>query len=281
MCGIAGYVGNSKNIKQTFNLITLLLSKSEIRGVDATGYWASTNKNIFYHKEPTRSSLFVKKQDWQDLKKYDFNLFLSHARGATKCFGNPIENLNNHPFTNSNKSLALVHNGKLNEIRFDLLRKRFITKSNCDSELILRIIESCESEEKNSHRLKGISKVFSYIDDGHMAVALGEKLRNKSVLYLFRNEHRPLWVIDATKSLGQFFFVSDISFWEESLEELKIKKIRDQKIFELPENQIWKIQSNLKFEKYEVEEKDKKIVEMDFTTINLKNKPFLNELITK
>jgi glucosamine 6-phosphate synthetase-like amidotransferase/phosphosugar isomerase protein len=280
MCGVAGYVGISKNNKQTFDLITSLLIKSQARGIDATGYWGATNKDIFYYKEPTQSSLFVKKEDWQELKKHNFNLFLSHARGATKCFGTPIENINNHPFTNSNKSLAFIHNGKLNENNFELLRKKFITKSNCDSELLLRIIESCEFNEDSNQRLKGIAKVFSYIDDGHMAAALGEKLKNKSVLYLFRNEHRPLWIIDVTKSLGQFFFVSEISFWEESVRELKIKNLKS-KILELPEKQIWKIQNNLKFERYELEEKEKKSIKIDSNPLFLEDKPFLNKVNTK
>ena len=65
MCGICGFIGESKKPVLTYQIITNLLEKSEIRGIDATGFWGTENGvdgSVIYHKEPIRSSDFVKKK---------------------------------------------------------------------------------------------------------------------------------------------------------------------------------------------------------------------------
>ena len=59
MCGIAGFIGESKNSQASFAILSKLFSKVEIRGVDAAGYWMAETGNqgrIFYHKQPGKSS---------------------------------------------------------------------------------------------------------------------------------------------------------------------------------------------------------------------------------
>lgn len=255
MCGIAGYIGESKKPVLTYQLITKLFEKSESRGIDAAGFWGTENGdngNVLYHKEPGRSSQFVKKDMWRQVAKHNPNLLLVHARGASKGVGEPYDNRNNHPFTSWNKSIGLIHNGRVDECEYQALKQKYDPQSQCDSEILLRIFESGEmySEEEleifgdaeYAERLAGIRDIYSLINEGHMAVAIGERLpTGDRLLWLFRNQHRPIWVVDMRDSLGQVFFVSEPTIWEDAIRECSgVKSIaRSQKLIELPVEEVW------------------------------------------
>jgi hypothetical protein len=173
---------------------------------------------------------------------------LVHARGASKGVGEPAINSNNHPFTSSDKSLGLIHNGRVDDSEYNALKQKFEVKSNCDSEILLRIIENSEnfdldlSNEFYPHRLSGIKDVFSLINEGHMAVALGERGNDGDrMLWLFRNQYRPIWLVDMRELLGQIFFFSEPNIWEEAVNECGNFKssIKSQKLIEIPHGQIW------------------------------------------
>lgn len=233
-----------------------MFEKSECRGVDAAGYWGTEkgiDGNVLYHKEPGKSSEFVKNEAWKLVRKHNPNLLLVHARGASKSFGEPSVNYNNHPFTSFDKSIGLIHNGRIDDCEYHSLKIKYELQTQCDSEILLRIFESGESyssEElkddfgglEHSKRLAGIRDVFSLINEGHMAVAVGERGEfGKRMLWLFRNRHRPLWIIDVREPLGQVFFVSELSIWEEAVRECTDTKslTRNQKLIELPTEEIW------------------------------------------
>lgn len=277
MCGICGYIGKSKEPVITYKIITKLFEKSERRGIDAAGYWGveSGKGNILYHKEPGKSSNFVKKDVWKLVCKHDPNILLLHARGASKGVGEPSANHNNHPFTSTDRSIALIHNGRVGDHEYNSLKQKYSLKTQCDSEILLRIFESGESYSDNElkeffgdfqcPRLAGIKDIFSLINQGHMAVAIGERDQdNNCILWLFRNQHRPLWIVDVREFLGQIFFVSDPDIWEESICELNNIKnlIRTQKLIELPIEEIWqfKISSEenypKKVQRFKVHKKD-------------------------
>jgi len=257
VCGIAGFIGESKNSQASFAILSKLFSKVEIRGVDAAGYWMAETGNqgrIFYHKQPGKSSDLVKSDTWKANVDININLALVHARGASRGYGDPLINKNNHPFVNQNKNVALIHNGKIHDDEYVNLLSKYQVKTDCDSEILLRIFEyakwkySKEDLDKYvgqlpyAHRMAGIKDIFSVINHGHMAVAIGEyDTNNNRCLWLFRNEHRPLWAVDLRSSLGQIFFVSEPSIWYESINELSefshITKIA--KICEIPEEELW------------------------------------------
>jgi len=255
MCGIAGYIGESKKPVLTYQLTTKLFEKSECRGIDAAGYWgveSGVNGNVLYHKEPVKSSDFIKKDFWKLVSKHNPNLLLVHARGASKGVGEPSNNHNNHPFTSLDKSIGLIHNGRVDDCEYHSLKKKYGLQSQCDSEILLRIFESGENyspkelkefgETDHPQRLAGIRDVFSLINEGHMAVAVGERGHNGNrMLWLFRNRHRPLWIVDMREPLGQVFFVSEPNIWEEAIRECSgIKSLaRTQKLIELPTEEIW------------------------------------------
>src|SRR5690606_5672341 len=104
----------------------------------------------------------------------------------------------------------VVHNGVLHES--PALKKLYEINSTTDSELFLRMYES------DSNRMNSLASIFSKINKGHMAVAIGEKITNDEVdLYLFRNEHRPLCIVDLRELVGQIFFVSNREVWDAAI----------------------------------------------------------------
>lgn len=274
MCGIAGFVGESKDMAASYELLTGMFANSEIRGVDASGFWGvEPDGSVVYHKEPTRSSVFVRKPAWRELAGRKFDLMIVHARGASSGVGLPAENQNNHPFASPDRSVALVHNGRVDDCEYGVLRQKYMVNSDCDSEILLRILLSREG------RLDGISDIFSLINHGHMAVAVGERKDERSrVLHLFRNQHRPLWVIDLRDKLGQVFFVSEPGIWHDALFGCQSAKglIKSAKVIEVPPEQIWVVESDQrsrsgpKVVKYEVERGDSLAWESDGQEVPVK-----------
>lgn len=255
MCGISGFIGKSKNPELTFKLITRLFARLEKRGEDASGFWGVESNDaasVLYHKEPVKSSEFVEKEIWKNVYEYDPSLLIVHARGASSGVGSPSVNTNNHPFVNTNKSIGLVHNGRIDDSEYIPLKQKYKTTSDCDSELLLRIFESGEyySPQQlkesfpnidNPHRMAGCKDIFSLINKGHMAVAVGERAdKGQRLLWLFRNTHRPLWVMDLRNELGQIFFVSEPSIWDDAINDCELKGLcKYQKFAELPVEEVW------------------------------------------
>lgn len=236
MCGIAGYIGESKEPEATYDIISNLFAATEVRGVDAAGFWGSNEDGqVIYHKEPARSSIIISGDMWKKVERFNPNMLLCHARGAS--VGDPFYNRNNHPFISSDKLLCLIHNGKISE--FELLKKKYQVFSQCDSEILLRIIEAA------TNRLDGIKDIFSLINTGHMSVALGEMLLSgERQLFLFRNKHRPLWVVDLRASLGQIFFCSTPDIWQQAIYQSNYKVTKSQKLVEVPVDEVWSFSIN-------------------------------------
>jgi len=252
MCGIAGFIGLSKKPKATHEIMTNLFDFLEFRGTDASGVWATEagkNGRVFYHKEPIKSSEFIKKEFWKKIRRPKINLLLAHARATSKGNGHASTNSNNHPFVSLDKRIGMVHNGTIDEATF--LSKKYQCFSETDSEVILRIFEKgmedkMELEEipdRISHRLGGIKDVWATITEGAMAVALGEREDDSQRnLFLFRNDQRPLWLADLRDSLGQVFFFSSPDIWYRAMgacaEGVKAL-VKDQKLIEIPPSEVW------------------------------------------
>lgn len=209
-----------------------------------------------------------------------------HARGASKGVGEPANNKNNHPFTSTDRSLALVHNGRVDECEYRSLKQKYETNSDCDSEILLRIIEA-----QGADRLEGIKRVYSLINEGHMTVALGERRSHgRRDLWLFRNPHRPLWLIDIREKLGQIFFISEPSIWEDAVSECaNIRQyIKSQKLIEVPHHQVWHFAltaetvANEGVQRFQVHKSDHKPWCFDGTKVNIDRRqpsfPVITEL---
>ena len=176
------------------------------------------------------------------MSKMNPDILLTHARGASTGVGAPFVNSNNHPFVNSDKSIGLIHNGRVSDSQYRTLKKRYEVSSGCDSEILLRIFEHAHLNG-NKNDTSGFMNIWSQVVDAHMAIAVGEKTsKHERRLWVSRNEHRPNWVVDLRKQLGQLFFVSTPEIWSEAVENCSLLKnfINKFKMVELPTEEIWR-----------------------------------------
>ena len=241
MCGISGYIGNSKDPELSYLISSRLFERIETRGKDAAGFWASNKENnIIYHKEPIRSSLFVKNSYWKKSKLFNPNILLCHAREASSGVGVPLINNNNHPFVNYDKKIALMHNGRIPDSVYEYLINYYDVNSDCDSEILLRVFENADTD------LNAIKNIWSFAQTAYMAVAIGRNTDSIQKLYLFRNEYRPLCTIDLQDILGQIYFCSTPEIWENTLLDKKLKHIlkKRMKLITLPPKELWVYELN-------------------------------------
>jgi glucosamine 6-phosphate synthetase-like amidotransferase/phosphosugar isomerase protein len=241
MCGISGYIGLSKDPKLTYSLATSLFNHLETRGIDAAGVWgveSGSTGSILYHKEPGKSSEFIETDFWKNVERYNPDLLLMHARATSPGVGHAAINKNNHPFVTENKEIGLIHNGNIYE--FEFLKNRYEIKSDTDSEVLLRIIESSK-EVDGDQIIEGLKNIWSVVARGHMAIATGQRVGRGRRLYLTRNDKRPLWMADLTDVLGQMFFFSSAEIWYAAARDMPKHRnlLTSQKLTEIPIQEIW------------------------------------------
>jgi hypothetical protein len=259
MCGIAGLIGRSKQPKASFQLMTSLFEQLELRGMDASGFWAVEENSqsdkcgtIYHDKAPINSSNYVHKKEWTSMQSKRIDLLLIHARATSQQGGSAHNNHNNHPFVSSDRRFGMVHNGNLNEVEF--LRNAFRIESETDSEYILRIFEhgfhrhGSQSDLPSyiTRGLNGIKDVWSYISIGAMSVALAERINDSDRgLWLFRNHKRPLWLCDLRSQLGQIVFFSSPDIWFCALQgDSKKLLLHSHRLIEFPFDQVWHLSVN-------------------------------------
>jgi len=134
MCGIVGYIGEKKAIPYLIEG----LSKLEYRGYDSSGIAINVNNCI---------EVFKKKGRLKNLEdSIDFNLDtvvgIGHTRWATH--GAPSDE-NAHPHANMKKTIAVIHNGIIEnymEIKDWLIEQFDVTfLSETDTEVIVHLID--------------------------------------------------------------------------------------------------------------------------------------------
>jgi predicted glutamine amidotransferase len=242
MCGIAGFIGKSNNPHVSFSLATKLFEGIESRGKDAAGFWGSRDDgDTINYKESIKSSQIVEKDIWNKVRNFNPNILLLHARASSIGVGHASDNVNNHPFISEDNRVAVIHNGFIPE--YSLLEEKYETISECDSEIVLRMFDASagDTEDVISTRMNGLKSFFSYVNYGQMAVAIGEKVNDSSYLWIFRNQHRPLWIIDLRRTLGQIFFCSTKTIWKRAVERCQEVNgfLGSQRLFELPTEELW------------------------------------------
>ncbi|MBF8983129.1 glutamine--fructose-6-phosphate transaminase (isomerizing) [Lutibacter sp. B2] len=135
MCGIVGYIGN----KKATDVLVDGLSKLEYRGYDSAGVAVFDEEEIKVRKYKGRMAVLEEHLKEEDLKG---TIGIGHTRWATH--GEPSDR-NSHPHTNVSGSIALIHNGiienymKLKEWLIETNGDHF--KSETDSEVIAHLID--------------------------------------------------------------------------------------------------------------------------------------------
>jgi glucosamine--fructose-6-phosphate aminotransferase (isomerizing) len=134
MCGIVGYIGENKAIPYLIEG----LSKLEYRGYDSSGIAVNVNNSIEVFKKKGRL------KNLEDSLDFDLETVvgIGHTRWATH--GAPSDE-NAHPHTNMKKTIAVIHNGIIEnymEIKEWLIEQFGITfLSETDTEVIVHLID--------------------------------------------------------------------------------------------------------------------------------------------
>lgn len=134
MCGIVGYIGN----KEVSSVIPVGLERLEYRGYDSCGIASISNGKITIRKVAGR---LPKLKNLLEKRPINGKVGIGHTRWATHGTANEV---NAHPFTDCTQTIALVHNGIIENYRE--LKKKLIEKghrfvSNTDTEVIVHLIE--------------------------------------------------------------------------------------------------------------------------------------------
>jgi glucosamine--fructose-6-phosphate aminotransferase (isomerizing) len=195
MCGIVAYVGE----REAYEVILKGLKRLEYRGYDSSGIALSSDQQLkLYKKKGKVSDLenFIKGKDLSG------GAGIGHTRWATH--GEP-NNKNAHPHLSSDGSLAIIHNGIIenySSLKQELINKGHEFRSDTDSEVVIHFIEdirknsSCDLDEAVRLALKKIV--------GAYAIVIVD--RNDPDLLIAARKGSPL-VIGVGK--GEYFLASD------------------------------------------------------------------------
>ncbi len=157
MCGIFGYVGKNN---QAGNLVLEGLKVLEYRGYDSWGVAVIDNGEFSMNKVPGKIGA-------AKLNLPGSNLGIGHTRWATHG-GVTVENA--HPHLSCDASLALIHNGiveNYRELAKGLSQKHRLI-SETDTEIIVHMVEE---EYRSSNLTDALRKVFKKLE-GLNAVAV-------------------------------------------------------------------------------------------------------------
>jgi len=134
MCGIVGYVGNGS----AREIIIDGLKKLEYRGYDSSGIAFGTGNNLEIRKCVGRISNLETLLSKENL---DSHIGIGHTRWATH--GAPSD-ANAHPHSNMDESIAIVHNGIIEnyvELKEMLINEHGVVfKSETDTEVIAHLL---------------------------------------------------------------------------------------------------------------------------------------------
>lgn len=139
MCGIVGYIGN----KKAAPILLDGLSKLEYRGYDSAGIAVSNVKNEQNQIEVIKAKgrLKVLSEMTDDGKAVSGHCGIGHTRWATH--GEPSVT-NAHPHFNKDKSIAVVHNGiieNFQELKEKLIKKGYEFLSQTDTEVVAHLLD--------------------------------------------------------------------------------------------------------------------------------------------
>ena len=178
MCGIFGCIIREG---EAVKLITDGLKRLEYRGYDSAGVATIQNGQMSIRKDKGRLEEVVSNHRILDMEG---QIGLGHTRWATH--GAPVME-NAHPHTDSNESIALIHNGVIEnylELKDELLEKGHIFKSKTDTEVIPHLIEE---EMKNDIGLQGaMLRVLRRLRGSYALVVLSTHEPDR--LFVARNE---------------------------------------------------------------------------------------------
>ncbi len=163
MCGIIGYVGNSKAAP----ILIEGLKRLEYRGYDSAGISTIDKNSVIIEKDIGKIDEIQEKREKEkkiNFEKIEGNIGISHCRWATH--GN-VTKENAHPHTDCSGNISIVHNGiieNFSELKEKLAKKGHKFSSSTDTEVIAHLIEddyNGDIEEATRKALKQIEGSYA------------------------------------------------------------------------------------------------------------------------
>ena len=142
MCGIVGYIGN----QDAFPILIKGLHRLEYRGYDSAGVAIIDQlDNLNIYKAKGRVSDL---EEFCKSKDISGNIGIAHTRWATHGEPNYV---NAHPHYSQSESLALIHNGIIENyavLKEGLRQKGYTFQSETDTEVLVQLIEYVKVSNK-------------------------------------------------------------------------------------------------------------------------------------
>ena len=216
MCGIFGFIRSQKEGVDKSDLVNVCiegLKLLEYRGYDSSGIAGIIEGKIASCK---RAGKVRSLQEAVQSQKLRLDIAIAHTRWATH--GVPNQE-NAHPHFNQEKTLALVHNGIIenhNAIRERLERKGVLFESETDTEVIAKLI----SHHYSGNLRTAVQKTLRELQ-GSLAIALIHKDHPDEIIAASRES--PL-VLGIDRKNGEAYLSSDAnSFNGKSLDVIYLK----------------------------------------------------------
>lgn len=177
MCGIVGYIGGSRAAP----ILLRALRRLEYRGYDSAGWATVEDGRLDVRKDAGVVDEIARRLDVESMQG---TLGVAHTRWATH--GAPTQ-ANAHPHTDCEKTLAVVHNGVLENflvLRKELEDSNHVFTSRTDTEVIPHLVQSFLEEGESIEKafIMALKKV-----EGTYAVAMVSS-RHPDVLLAARKE---------------------------------------------------------------------------------------------
>ncbi len=253
MCGIFGLVGQiqPRDRQLAFKLLTELAIETQSRGRHATGYAGMyANGQIFHEKAPIQAEKYVETFEWQRLLRINLpEFFIGHCRHATN--GDPKINSNNHPFLSPDGRYAFIHNGVVNQHKLIANSEKLSLETECDSEVILRVIE------KKPDVIEAIKNVFKIVfSTWHREGACALLDSREKAIFLFRDNLRPCHVTRLPRFGNAVAFASTELILNTAIRKVFGPQAILQKGFDLKPMRIYRISYSNGSEKPKISTKD-------------------------
>lgn len=175
MCGIVGYVGKRRAV----DILLEGLACLEYRGYDSAGVALYENDKITVYKEKGRLTNLA---ECVGDNPCNSTIGIGHTRWATH--GAPSKT-NSHPHTNSNNTIAVVHNGIIEnykQLREFLINKGYTFVSETDTEVVPNLIDYFYNDD-------ALAAIKSATDMLEGSYALGIMFSDKpDTLYAIRKD---------------------------------------------------------------------------------------------
>jgi len=208
LCGIIGYNG----FRYANEVLVDSLKKLEYRGYDSAGIAILDDEVKVFKETGYISKLEERIKHVSDLKG---QLGIGHTRWATH--GN-VTKTNAHPHVSSNKKIAVVHNGiieNFTQLKDELMKKGYTFSSQTDSEVLSHLIEDNYHGDLQEAVYNAMKKVDGYYaivvmckDDPDLLVGT----RKESPLVIGSGDNENFIASDITallKYTNRFIYLND------------------------------------------------------------------------